>query len=254
MTMRILHLDIETTPNTAHVWGLWGVNVSINQIMDSSYTLCWAAGWDDEKEIAFSSLHQVGKRAMIQAIWDLLDTADAVVHYNGKRFDIPTLNKEFLKLGMPPPSPFHQIDLLHIVKKRFRFPSNKLDYVAQQLGLGSKTHHKGHALWVGCMAGNEKDNKVMQKYNIQDVVLLKKLYRKLLPWIQNHPNHALYTADTRPLCPNCGSHHVLKCGTETTGVGMYQRYRCKACKTPIRGRTSTLPADKRKAVLTGSKL
>jgi len=34
--MQILLLDIETAPNTAHVWGLWNQNVSLNQLMESS--------------------------------------------------------------------------------------------------------------------------------------------------------------------------------------------------------------------------
>ena len=51
--MKILLLDIESSPNTAHVWGLWQQNVGIKQIMESSYVLCWAAKWLDDKEIMF---------------------------------------------------------------------------------------------------------------------------------------------------------------------------------------------------------
>lgn len=51
--MKILMLDIEVSPNTAHVWGLWQQNVSINQLMESSYTLCWAAKWHGTKEVMF---------------------------------------------------------------------------------------------------------------------------------------------------------------------------------------------------------
>ena len=70
---------------------------------------------------------------MLEGIHKLLDEADAVIHYNGKRFDIPSLNKEFLLNGMFPPAPFKEIDLLTVARGRFRFVSNKLDYVAQQL-------------------------------------------------------------------------------------------------------------------------
>ena len=31
--MRLLVLDLETLPLTARVWGLWGVNIGINQIV-----------------------------------------------------------------------------------------------------------------------------------------------------------------------------------------------------------------------------
>ena len=251
--MKILHLDIETSPNIAHVWGLFKQNVSLNQLMDSSHTLCWAAKWHGQRKVIFNSVHQSKSRDMLLHIWSLLDTADAVVHYNGSRFDIPTLNKEFLLLGLDPPTPYHQIDLLKVARQRFRFPSNKLDYVAQTLGLGKKTKHVGHELWVQCMAGADKAWRTMERYNKQDVKLLEKVYKKLLPWITNHPNHALFSDTTRPTCSNCGGTRVIRKGLETTKQGIYQRYRCTKCGTPLRGRFSSISREKKESIITQSK-
>ena len=170
--MKILLLDIETSPNTAHVWGLWQQNVSINQLMESSYVLCYAAKWLNSDEMLFDSVQQSKPKAMLKGIHGLLNEADAVVHYNGTKFDIPTLNKEFLLHRYAPPSPYKQIDLLRVVRSQFRFPSNKLDYVAQRLGLGQKHAHEGHELWVKCMNGDKDAWKRMADYNIQDVILL----------------------------------------------------------------------------------
>lgn len=225
--MKILHLDIESSPNTAHVWGLWQQNVSINQLMESSYVLCYAAKWQDEEDIYFDSVHQSKPKSMLKGIHGLLDSADAVVHYNGTKFDIPTLNKEFILHGFNPPSPYKQIDLLRVVRSNFRFPSNKLDYVAQRLNLGKKHEHEGHELWVKCMNGDKDAWKRMEDYNIQDVVLLEQLYHKLLPWIKKHPNQNLFS-DTVG-CPTCGSHHLQKRGTAISATGTYQRYQCKSC-------------------------
>ena len=225
--MKILLLDIESSPNTAHVWGLWQQNVSINQLMESSYVLCYAAKWLGEDEIHFDSVHQSKPKAMLKGIHVLLDEADAVVHYNGTKFDIPTLNKEFLLHRYNPPSPYKQIDLLRVVRSNFRFPSNKLDYVSQRLGLGAKESHEGHDLWVKCMNGDKDAWKRMESYNIQDVVLLESLYSTLLPWIKSHPNHNLYTSDT--VCPTCSGHRLQKRGTAVSITGTYQRYQCKDC-------------------------
>lgn len=227
--MKILLLDIESSPNTAHVWGLWQQNVSINQLMESSYVLCYAAKWLGEDDIHFDSVHQSKPKAMLKGIHVLLDEADAVVHYNGTKFDIPTLNKEFLLHGFNPPAPYKQIDLLRVVRSNFRFPSNKLDYVAQRLGLGKKHEHEGHDLWVKCMNGDKDAWKRMESYNIQDVVLLESLYSSLLPWIKSHPNHNLYTSDT--VCPSCSGHRLQKRGTAISSAGVYQRYQCKDCGT-----------------------
>ena len=77
---------------------------------------------------------------------------------------------------------------------------------------------------------------------------------ELLPWIKNHPNHGLHTEEERPVCPNCGSKHVVLKGTETTKTMKYQRYRCVSCGTPIRGRFNLLTRGKSRAILTQSKL
>jgi len=158
-----------------------------------------------------------------------------VVHYNGTKFDIPTLNKEFLLHRYSPPSPYKQIDLLRVVRSQFRFPSNKLDYVAQRLGLGQKHAHEGHELWVKCMNGDKDAWKRMADYNIQDVILLEDLYNTLLPWIKNHPNWGLYN-DGKPMCPNCGSPFFKRNGYAYAQETKYQRYKCNSCGHPFRGK------------------
>ena len=171
--MKILLLDIETSPNVAHVWGIWQQNVGLSQLLESSYTMCYSAKWLGEEAIYFDSVYGSTSKSMLEGIHSLLDDADAVCHYNGTKFDMPTLNKEFLLHKMPPPPPMKQIDLLKVVKSQFRFPSNKLDYVAQRLGLGKKKEHEGHTLWIKCMANDKKAWATMKEYNIQDVLLLE---------------------------------------------------------------------------------
>jgi predicted PolB exonuclease-like 3'-5' exonuclease len=177
----------------------------------------------------FDSIQKSGKQKMLDSVHKLLDEADAIVHYNGSRFDIPILHKEFLLSGMPPPAPSKQIDLLQVARRQFRFVSNKLDYVSQALGLGSKTEHEGHALWVKCMNDDRKAWKVMEEYNKNDVVLLEKVYDKFKAWIKNHPNHNAYSANA--CCPNCGSSKLQKRGTAITTTRHYQRFQCQQCGT-----------------------
>jgi len=110
--IKILLLDIETAPNLVHVWALWQQNVSIKQIIDAGYVLCWSAKWYGEEKIYFDSIHQSDPKSMLVKIHQMLDECDAVIHYNGAKFDIPTLNKEFLLYKMKPPAPYKQIDLL----------------------------------------------------------------------------------------------------------------------------------------------
>ena len=225
--MKILLLDIETSPNLAHVWGLWQQNVGLSQLLESSYTMCWAAKWLGEDEVFFDSVYVSKPKKMLKGIYDLLSVADAVIHYNGTKFDIPTLNKEFLLCGYTPPAPYKQIDLLRVARSQFRFPSNKLDYVANRLGIGKKSQHEGHTLWIKCMNKDPEAWKTMEEYNKQDVVLLELVYNKMLPWIKNHPNHNMY--QSAEVCPTCNSSNIIKRGYSVTSVSVYQRYQCKDC-------------------------
>lgn len=228
-------LDIETSPNLAHVWGLWQQNVGLSQLLESGEVICFAAKWHgDEQTMFFSSFHH-GKTLMIKTAHELLDQADAVIHFNGARFDIPHLNREFVEAGLTPPSPYAQIDLLKVVKKQFRFPSNKLDYVTKALGLDHKVSHAGHQLWVKCMAGDYQSWEEMKKYNVQDVVITEQLYDRLLPWISSHPSHGLYEDGEEERCPNCGSTNLKREGKAYTAVSAYQRFSCKDCGRWSRG-------------------
>ncbi len=240
---------METAPNKAFVWGLFNINVSVDAIEEPGYTLCWAAKWLGQKEIMFGSIND--KKDFLKRIYDLLDEADVVIHYNGSRFDIPTISKDFVQRGWNPPAPYLQIDLLNVVRKRFRFPSNKLSYVSKALGIGGKHPHKGLDLWKECMDGDKEAWKVMEEYNKQDVVLNEKLYLKLKPWIPNHPNHGVFTKSENPTCPNCGSKHLQKRGYHRTKTMVYQRYACMNCGTWARARTSEVPKEDRVGVLVG---
>lgn len=234
--MKLLTCDIEVSPNVAHVWGLWNNNVSLNQLMASAEVMSLAAKWYGTEDTMFFSTFHNGKEAMVTAAHELLDQADAVIHYNGQRFDIPHLNREFVEGGLKPPSPYSQIDLLKVVKKQFRFPSNKLDYVTKALGLDHKVSHAGHTLWVKCMAGDYQAWEEMKKYNVQDVVITEQLYDRLLPWIPSHPSPALYDGDTeRDRCTNCGGENLKKRGLAHTQVSTFQQYRCDDCGSWVRG-------------------
>src|SRR3990172_6010008 len=225
--MKILLLDIETAPNLAYVWGLWKENIPTARIVNNGYVLCWAAKWHKKSQVQWSSIHTERPRRMLQRIHTMLNQADVVVHYNGKSFDIPTLNKEFITHGFKPPAPYKQVDLLSAVRSQFRFPSNKLDYVLQTLKLGQKVRHTGFEMWVQCMAGDKAAWDLMKEYNIGDVHGLERLYEKMLPWIPGHPSHGAH--DKTVVCPQCGGHHYTRHGYRVLRLYKYPRYQCNGC-------------------------
>ena len=175
-------LDIETTPLQVYTWGLWDQNIGINQIIKSTEMLCFGAKWLGQKSVTFKSVHHDGKKGMLEELHRLMDEADVLVGWNSAAFDHKHINREFLENEMVPPAPTKDLDLMTIVKANFQFPSNKLDYVAQKLGVGAKVKHSGFELWINCMNGDDSAWKEMKKYQIQDVQLLDSLYDILLPW------------------------------------------------------------------------
>jgi DNA polymerase elongation subunit (family B)/DNA-directed RNA polymerase subunit RPC12/RpoP len=247
--MKILLLDIETAPHVAYIWNLFDQIVTIERVIKPGYTLCWSAKWYGERGIIFDSIPKSGFKTMIRNIHKLLDEADVVIHFNGSKFDIPVLNKEFVKMGLQPPSPFKQIDLYRVVRARFKFASNKLDFVVKELGLGNKIQHKGMDLWKECMSNDPKAWVQMERYNIRDVTLLQSLYDHIKGWIVNHPNMGVYDPDGSIKCRTCGSHSLVKKGYEYTSVGRYQRYKCKDCGAPNHGRINLLEKEDRANIL-----
>jgi len=242
---KILLLDIETAPNRAYVWGMWKQNINPEWIDAAGYILCWTAKWLGEEGSYFQRLKNGNHKSLLGPMHKMLSEANAVVHYNGSSFDIPTLNKEFLTHGFTPPSPYKQIDLLLTMREKFRFPSNKLDYICQALSIGEKLRHEGPQLWLDCMDDKKDAWEKMEAYNRRDVELLEKLYKKLLPWIRQHPNRSAMMGV--PACPSCGSEEFKRDGNYLAQQLKYERYRCVPCGTWFRG-TKTINQRKEQRV------
>lgn len=224
-------IDIETQPNLGYFWDIFNTNIGISQIEEAVEMMCFAAKWYGDDETMFFHGRE-DRQSMIQAAWTLLDECDVVIHFYGKRFDIPHLNREFLLNGFPPPSPFKQIDLKKVVATRFNFTSNKLQFVSTQLGLAGK-ESTDFDLWRDCMHGSDDAWKRMESYNRQDVLLLEDVYEILLPWIPNHPSRWLYDAHASG-CPTCGVGKLEEAGFATTRVSRFQQYRCSDCGSYFR--------------------
>jgi len=186
--MRILLLDIETAPNLVAVFSLKQDYINPRYIMKHGYTLCFTAKWLGEKAVTFRKAPD-SHIGMLRCVHKMLSQADAVVHYNGKKFDIPTLNAEFLLHGLEPIEGLVEIDLYRLVRRKFNFPSYKLDYVCRRLGIGKKVRHEGWDLWRRCMDPDHPKHKQswrnMERYNKGDVILLEKLYKVLRPWFNS---------------------------------------------------------------------
>lgn len=229
MTAKLLFLDDETSPIVAHIWGLRDLNVGINQIVQDPEIIGvgYRREWAERRAQYVSTWDDGGREAMLKKLWTLLDECDVAVHYNGDRFDIPWLNGEWARVGLTPPSPFKNLDLYKVVRKNFRFPSYKLQYVSTALGLPGKLSTGGHGLWVACMNGDPKARAKMARYCKQDVNLLPDLLEKLRPWLGAQVNFALFDATGELACQKCGQSEFLRPkGTAYTATMAYPQHWC----------------------------
>lgn len=247
---KVLIFDIETTPIRVFVWGLFG-NKYINHdnIITDWNILSWSAKWlfGDEifGEVLTSREATNGDDSrIIKSIWDKFNEADIVIAHNGNRFDIPRLNTRFILNNLNPPNSYKSIDTLAVVKKHFKFTSNRLDYLGKLISNKQKIE-TNFQLWKDCLDGDKKALSDMLTYNFMDVELLEEVYLELRPWIKSHPNMGLYLdADTKHgafACSNCGKTHdpasVKWDGVYSTTVSQFRTFRCD-CGALIRTRNS----------------
>lgn len=231
--VKILTLDIETSPIIAYTWGpKWETNII--EFLEQSKIICYSAKWLDGKQITKAlpdySGYKKGKvddKKIVKDIHTLLDAADIVVTQNGVQFDIKTLNARFLEHGLPPPSPYKQIDTKLEAKKYLRLPSHKLDDMGEYFHIGRKLEHEGFNLWLKCINGDMSAWNLMKKYNAQDVRLTEDFYIKIRPFMKTHPNITLYREEGS--CPKCGSGHYQNRGFYTLTSAKYKRAQCQDC-------------------------
>lgn len=224
MVAKILVLDIEWSPALAYVWKMWDENISPDQLVNPGGLLCFCAHWVGSKEFLFMSEWQDGKYEMAVILRELLDEADAVVTYNGNRYDLPKIRGHLMLEGLPPFAPPTSIDLIKTVKS-LGFVMNRLAYIAPLLKVGKKMKHEGFQLWRSVLEGDPKAQRKMQKYCIQDVRVTARLYQHVLPYITNHP----HLGDNKGACGACGSDHIQHRGYRRTKYFKVQRLQCQEC-------------------------
>lgn len=224
--LKLLVIDIEWKPALAYVWRMWKENIQPDMLVDHGGMLCFCAHWYGSDEFMFYSEWDHGRKGMAEAAKYLLTEADAVIHYNGIKYDIPKIRGEVVLAGLEPfPQP-SQIDLMRTVKT-FGFNMNRLAYVGPLLGLGGKQEHEGFKLWKKVMDGDKDAQQRMKEYCVQDVKLTKYLYDKIKPFIKNHPYVSKEPIEDR--CPTCGSTHTQKRGWRHTRMFRVQRNQCQDC-------------------------
>lgn len=231
---RILFYDIETTHNVVASFQLRDEYTPHTNILQERYIVCACWQWLGEQQVHSVSVLDDPKlyakdphndKHVVTVLHKLLGEADVIVAHNGDRFDRKYIETRALVHGLPPIPPVTSIDTYKVAKHRFMFNSNRLDYLGKFLGFGGKKSTPP-GLWLDVLRGDEKAVKVMVDYNKRDVTLLKNIFLKLRPYMDNYLNRELLG---KTGCPRCGSKKVQSRGVHKAITKTYQRYQCQSC-------------------------
>ncbi len=252
---RVAVCDIETLPIVSYNWGIWDQNISLDQIISDGCMLGWAGKFLNESKMYSDILtpKEVKNRdtsRIAKSIWEFLSTADVVIGHNYSQFDVKYINTEFLRHNLPPLK-YTIVDTLQVAKQNFRFSSNKMKFLNDQLGIRNKIDTSGFELWRLCDQGDEKALKEMLEYNIGDIGATEELFYKVRPYVRNF-NVALYNTLETEQCPVCGSVNLKESGYYYTSAGQWESIRCQDCKCVSRRKTNLLTKTKKKALLINS--
>lgn len=229
-----LFYDIETSYNIVKSWRIgFNINLNMEDIIQERAIITIAYKWEGEEDVTVLSWDKGCDKKIIEDFVKVMAKADELVGHNVDRYDTKFIMARALKHNISVLPKYQSTDTLKLAKKHFMLNSNKLDYIAQYLGIGHKTKHRGLSMWDDIILRNDpKALEEMIEYNVQDVFLTEQVYHKLMEYSLPKVNHASKQTGDKHTCPQCGSDHAELHKTYISGSGVKTRLMgCKSCST-----------------------
>jgi DNA polymerase elongation subunit (family B) len=247
--IKVLSLDLETSPYKGYFWGVWQQNIASNQIEKDRSILCASYSWLFPKTGNYSKPKTIGvadydtfskdpydDKKLMKDLREIVEEADVLVGHNVDGFDYKLYNTRAFINGLEPTSPKITIDTLKILRRHMAMPHNRLDSVGKKLGIGGKLETRGMDLWIDVVNGSKKAMKEMEEYCERDVEILNQLYFLLRSWDTRHPSFNMVSGE-EDACPTCGNHSLKgnPSWVHRAQTRLYPRYKCKECGSWCRG-------------------
>ena len=229
---RRLFFDIETSPNIGLFWSAgYKQQIDYSNIIEERAIICICYKWEDEKEVyALNWDKKHSDKKMLEQFIEVANQATELVGHNGDKFDLSWIRTRclFHKINMFPK--YVTIDTLKVARSKFRFNSNRLNYIANYLGIGQKIKTE-FDLWKSILLHDDpKAMEKMIKYCKMDVILLEKVFKYLNNHIEVKSHYGVLFGTDRGTCPECGSDDIIVNLRRTTATGIKKiMYRCNTC-------------------------
>lgn len=230
--MKRLFIDVETSPNIVFSWRTgWKISIDEQNIIKERGIICACWKWENEKKVQSITWdkNQNDKR-IIEKIIPVLNDADEIVGHNADAFDLAWIKTRALFHNIKTNPTYKCVDTLLYARKRLYLNSNKLNYIAQYLGVGVKIKTE-FDLWKKIVL--EKCNKSLTKmvrYCKNDVVLVEKVYHRLEDHMAVQTHAGVLAGYDRWSCPKCGSQETRLNNTRISAMGVKKRQmQCRKC-------------------------
>jgi len=217
---RIVFFDIEAT----------GLDAAFGHVLAFGYKTF------GEPRAHVLSLHDVPKpkpgaepdSRLLRRIHTILThEADVIVSFYGKEYDRKFLNTRMLMSGLPPLPPLssEHVDLYYTVRNNLKLHSNRLQGVSEALGCPMSKSPVRADTWRLATRGDREAMREVVEHCRLDVEILEWCYRRLRPFIRQHPPVTPY----REACRVCGSTQWQSKGWRFRMGGRHQRLQCQGC-------------------------
>lgn len=227
-----LFFDIETSPNICYSWRI-GYNISIGfeNIIDERKIICISYKWEGSDKIHTLTWDKnLCDRQMLIDFIAVANQADELIAHNGDRFDIKWIRTRCIYHRIPMFPNYRTLDTLKKAKSGFNFNSNRLDYIAQFLGVGAKVKHSGFDMWKGVMKNDKEALKEMVNYCEGDIIVLEDVFLTMQNYIKPNTHNGVINNNFKYSCPTCGSEQPTLVKNNVTAMGTIKRLMsCNDC-------------------------
>lgn len=227
-----LFFDIETSPNIGLFWTSgYRLNISHDNIIKERAIICICYKWEGEdRTYALHWDNNQNDKTLLEKFINIANEADEMVGHNGDRFDLPWIRTRCLFHRIPVFPNYTTIDTLKNARSKFKFNSNKLDYIAKFLGIGQKIH-TGYDLWKKVVLDKNKDAlNEMIEYCKNDVELLEKVYNEMSNYIPSKTHQGVLMGGEKHSCQGCGSENLKFSKKRISAMGIPRiQMQCNDC-------------------------
>lgn len=228
---KVIFMDLETSLLQVTTFTLRPEFIPHGGIISDWSILSGAWKVQGEEKIHSVKVKKYGDdKEVVKKLRDVLQDAAFVIGHNFARFDLRKLNARLIYHRLEPLPPIQVVDTLKEAKKIAQFSSNRLDYLGTHL-CGEGKIHTSPDLWMKVINNDKKALNEMVEYNKGDVLLLEKVYDRLLPYFTKHPHKGVMDGGVKCDCPKCASTSVQKRGIRTLASGVQkQEMQCNTCR------------------------